>query len=141
MLKKRYIWLCLMLLGVGLLLVSCGDDDDNDLAPDSIQGKTYQMIVTSGTFPLASSGTAAIVFAADGTYTVTDASAKIGYDEGTYTYQKLTDDSGELTITSTLNEWLQLKYTFTFTQEKAGNFSGALVSDPTITQQGTFTEL
>lgn len=138
---KRYIWLCLMLLGIGLLLVSCGDDDDDDdLAPGSFQGKTYQMIVTSGTLPLARSGTANITFAADGTYTVTGV-VTIGNDQGTYTYNKTTDDSGEFTLNSTLTGWLQVTYVFTFTQEKAGNFTGTLVSDPAVTQQGTFTEL
>ena len=139
--KKRYVWLCLMLLGIGLLLVSCGDDDDdNDLAPGSVQGKTYRMIVTSGTLPLARSGTAAITFAADGTYAVTG-EVTIGNDQGTYTYNKATDDSGELTLTSTLIDWLQITYVFVFTQEGAGNFTGTLVSDPAVTQQGTFTEL
>ncbi|GAK58702.1 hypothetical protein U27_05677 [Candidatus Vecturithrix granuli] len=137
---KRYIWLCLMLLGIGLLLVSCGDDDDKDLAPGSVQGKTYQMIVTSGTLPLARSGTANVTFAADGTYTVTGI-VTIGNDQGTYTYNKTTDDSGELTLTSTQIAGLQITYAFVFTQEKAGNFTGTLVSDPAITQQGTFTEL
>ena len=140
MMKKRYFWLCLMVLGIGLLLVSCGDDDDNDLAPGSVQGKTYQMIVTSGTAPLARTGIATVVLAADGTYTVTG-DANIANDQGAYTYNKTTDDSGELTMTSTQIAGIQITYVFTFTQEKSGNFTGTLVSNPAITQQGTFTEL
>lgn len=140
MMKKRYFWLCLMLLGIGLFLISCGDDDDEDLAPGSIQGKTYQMIVTSGTAPLASTGTATAAFAADGTYTVTG-DANIANDQGTYTYNKTADDSGEVTMTSTQIAGIQITYVFTFTQEESGNFVGTLVSNSAITQQGTFTEL
>ncbi len=140
MMKKRSLWLCLMLLGIGLLLVSCGDDDDDDLAPGSVQGKTYQMIVTAGTAPLASTGTATVAFTAEGTYIVTG-DANIANDQGTYTYNKVTDDSGELTLTSTQIAGLQINYTFTFTQKKVGNFTGSLASNPALTQQGTFTQL
>lgn len=142
MLKKRSIWLWILLLGMGMLLVSCGDDDDddNDLAPANIHGKTYQMIVTSGASPLANTGTATVAFAADGTYTVTG-DGNIANDQGTYTYTKVTDDSGEVTLTSTQLADFYVRYTFTFTQEKSGNFTGAMVNDPAITQAGTFTEL
>ena len=141
MLKKRFIWFVMIMLGMGLFITSCGSSSDNKkLAPNSVQGKTYQMLVTSGTPPLANTGTAAIVFAADGNYIVTG-DANIANDQGTYTYNRVTNDSGEVILTSTQIPGLQINYAFVFTQEGTGNFTGTLASDPAVTQQGTFTEL
>jgi len=137
-----------MVLGLMLLmcvvgLAACGDDDDDEdnLAPDSVAGKTYQVTVTSGTGVFSSTGTATLAFASDGTYTITGDGVNVGNDTGTYTYARTDADNATIVLTSTGNvPGVQLNYVFVFTSETAGTFSGTITTPPSAagTQTGTF---
>jgi len=138
---KTYRILLSMVLA--LMLVSglaCGgsDNDDDDLAPDSMGGITYQVTVTSGTEPFfATSGTATLAFNADGTYATTGDGVNTGDDNGTYTQTKLSSDSVEVVLNSaTIPEFQAATYIFTYTSDNAGAFTATLPSGDT--QSGTF---
>ncbi len=125
-----------------LMLVSglaCGgsDNDDDDLAPDSIAGISYQVTVTSGTGLFATSGTATLAFSADDTYITTGDGNNTGDDNGTYTQTKLSSDSVEVVLNSaTIPEFQAATYIFTYTSDNAGAFTATLPNGDT--QSGTF---
>ena len=139
---KTYRILLSMVLA--LMLVSglaCGggDNDDDDLAPDSMGGITYQVTITSGTGSVfATSGTATLAFNADGTYTITgDGGTNTDDSNGTYTQTKLSSDSVEVVLNSaTIPEFQAATYIFTYTSDNAGAFTATLPSGDT--QSGTF---
>ena len=129
-------------LGVLVMLIftlgACSKNNDKDLAPDSLAGKMYQVVVNTGTGLFAATGTATLSFDAGGNYTTTG-DANIVADNGTYTYTKVTDDTGEFQLASNVIPAFQATYVFTYTTEGAGNFTASLPATGD-TQSGTFTE-
>jgi len=119
-------------------LACSSNNGDEDWAPDSVAGKSYQVTVSSGTGLFATTGVATLTFNTDGTYTTTG-DQNISQDNGAYTYTKVSSDTGEFTLNSVVFPGFQATYVFTYTREKAGNFTASLPSGDT--QTGTFTEL
>ena len=136
---KTYRLLSVFLVVIMLSGLACSSDNgDDDLAPGSVAGKSYQVTVSSGTGLFATTGVATLIFNADGTYTTTG-DQNIAQDNGTYTYTKVSSDTSEITLNSAVVPGFQATYVFTYTNEREGNFTASLPSGDT--QTGTFTEL
>ena len=137
MFKKRLglVMLCMMFM---LMVSACdNDDDDNDgFAPSSIANQNYQLTLTSATGVYAgTSGVWNIAFLSTGNYTITTQEG-ISIDAGTYTYQKKTDNRGEITLSSVGSTVATC--VVNYTSATAGTFS---ISASIGTGEGSFTRL
>lgn len=133
-------FLGLMLVVVLLSGSACGKKSNNDLAPNSVAGRSYQVTVSAGTGLFATSGVATLAFSVDGTYTTTTTDTTIVQDNGTYTLTKLSADTLQIVIDSDVVQAFQsATYIFTYTGNKVGSFTASLPTGDT--QSGTFQQL
>ncbi len=135
---RQIFQMLMVILCLSLMATACEDDDANALAPKSVGGLSYEIIVNSGASPLASTGSAIISFRNDGTYVVDGDDQNIDDDQGTFTYQRLSNINGRIELVSTQSAYFKVTYTFAYTTVENGNFTAVLDDNPAITQQGSF---
>jgi hypothetical protein len=135
--QKRQLWFVILVIGLGLSLLSCGES----LAPKSIGGKKYQVVITGGSGEMTDTGNATISFAMNGSYVVTGDGVNTSNDLGTYTYDKTGKNTGAFTLNSTLLKGYQESNIFEFVNKKSGTYTArALTGDPG-NQAGNFNEI
>ena len=102
-----------------IVLVGCSGDASN-FAPDDVGGTSYNIIIRAGTGNLASSGTATLIFAKDGSFIFDGDDVNVVDDKGTYTYKRLSNNTAEATFIA--ETFGKLIYKATFTDSSSGTF-------------------
>jgi len=109
----------------------------NGQAPTAINGRTFQMTVSSGSFPFASSGSFRFLPAAtDSRYAIVPLSGNIAAGSGTHTYTKLNASTGRLSLVD--NDLGSLTANCTFTTPTSGTYSITSPAAPGSSQTGSF---
>jgi hypothetical protein len=134
--KKQMLFLILV-IGLGLSLLSCSQD----LAPNSISGKKYQIVITGGSGEMTDTGTATIMFKEGGVYAITGDDENTSNDLGKYTYKKTGKNTGTITLSSTALEGYQESNIFEFVDKKSGTYTAKTLTGDPGDQAGTFNEI
>ena len=122
------------------LLVGCGGGSSSASAPTSIAGKTYRMVIKSGSGYLASTGTYTVSFSSSGpSYVIIGDGVNVPDSFGEYSYSS----SGSQGIASAYDYILDTfaSFSLNFTSSTKGNFLIHLSLDPNSQQSGSFTQI
>lgn len=123
-----------VLLGVLLLLHPIARAQN--FAPASLANMIFNGAISNGTYPYASSGTAAEVFSADGSFFILGTSPSVGSSSGTYVYLLTGQNSGSIVETFSGAVLPVTTYSFTFTSAIGGSFTA--FANGVEVQSGTF---
>ena len=106
-----------------------------DLAPSVVSDSLFSIVITQGTYPMATSGSVARMINADGSYVDLIASPEVGTTTGTYVYTKTGAASARVVFTSSS---LPTNTAFlTFTSTKTGTYTLSVGAFSNM-QSGTF---
>lgn len=106
-------------------------------SPTAINGRTFQMTISNGTLPFASSGSFRFLPAgSDSRYAIVPISSNIAASSGTHTYTKLAANTARLSLVD--NDLGSLTANFTFTTATSGTYSVTSPAAPGSSQTGTF---
>ena len=113
-----------------------------DVAPANLLGKSYNVTITSGFAPFASSGSFRAAAAMVGNKGVlVPLSGEVDADIGTYTYQKTAPNAGKVVLSSSDPADPYIIYAdVIFTTARTGTYFATRNDSLTATQTGTFTE-
>jgi hypothetical protein len=70
-------------------------------APSAVTDSIFSIVITRGTYPMATSGSVVRLFNSTGTYNDIIASPEVGLSSGTFVYTKTGDNTGKVVFTST----------------------------------------
>lgn len=120
-----------------LVLLTAAGCDLNAQSPSTVAGRTFQMAVSSGSFPFASSGAfRALPSALDTTYAIVPISGNISASTGTYTYTKTGASTATLSFADSVTGTLTASCTFN--TASSGSYVLTSTSFPGGSQTGTF---
>ncbi|PAW76968.1 MAG: hypothetical protein B9S33_20500 [Pedosphaera sp. Tous-C6FEB] len=121
-----------------LLLLACLATPTADVraqSPNSIAGRTFQLTISSGSFPLASSGSYRFLPSAlDSAYAIVPISGSIAASSGTHTYTKTGLNTASLALADSVGGALTVNCTFS----TANSGSFVLTRSGGGSQSGTF---
>jgi len=141
---KAIGYLTLLFLTMSLISCSSGTNVISNggaaavSAPDKLAGKTYRVIVESGSGVFASTGTFTVEFLSDQPiYTTKWDGVKFRYSWGMYIYSS-SGDSGTVEVEDSSGK--NAIYSFTFSTATSGTYVVTAAADINSRQSGTFTE-
>lgn len=134
----RHNRISIILVSLILSLSAC---TSKDLAPDSIGGKEYKILITGSTGAMPDKGSAIIKFEKTGTYDISGDGIYTENDNGTYTYRKMSASTGLVTLTSKLLEGYQESNQYEFTKKDSGTYTATTLSGDAGTQTGSFNQI
>lgn len=135
--QKRLMWFFILFIGLGLTLLSCS----NSLAPDSIGGKKYQVVITGGSGEMTNTGNATIMFSKDGSYVITGDGVNTDDDIGTYTYNITGENTGAITLSSRIITGYQESNIFEFAKKNSGTYTAKTLTGDPGNQAGNFNKI
>ena len=111
--------------------------DVNGQSPPSIGGRTIEMTITSGTFPLATEGAYRFLpSAVDGSYAIVPVMGDVDPSTGTHTYAKTGVNTARLALTDVAIG--RLTATCSFDTKSSGTYLLISARAPGASQSGTF---
>jgi len=125
-----------------LALSGCGGSDSGsssaNLAPLSVSGRTYNVVIDSGTGFFATQGTSIITTSAtENTYQITGDIFNTSDSTGTFEY---TAEGNNATLSVQDSNFGEGAFSLVFTDVGTGTYTATVEADPASTQSGVFTE-